>query len=76
MDCLTIGQLVSHFRVTRATLNHALVTYGPEPACRIGAYRVWTSDQLARIERSLAISASKRTRPVAALESQHQGAAM
>ena len=61
-NLLTIGQLQSHFGVSRAVLDHAVRTYGPEPVGRIAVARVWPREQLCAISESLQASASRRTR--------------
>ncbi len=57
---LTIGDIADRLKVSRRRLDYALVTYHIAPAFRAGITRLWSEDDLPRIQSALARIASNR----------------
>lgn len=58
---LTAREVCAHFGTRYHILNYAVREFGPEPASRVGAVRLWSSDQLPQLAESLAKTASRST---------------
>lgn len=61
MTTFTLHDLARETNESLHVLNHALHTYGPEPAKRIGNIRLWDRSQLPTIRQSLQRTAARST---------------
>lgn len=59
---LTITDLCKLVGARRHVVRHAIETYGPEPAGRVGMTRYWNADDLPTIRESLAKSDAELAR--------------
>ena len=57
---LTLGQMADRLGVPQHRAKYALTQYGIRPTGRVGILRVWSEDDLPRLERALAEIASHR----------------
>ncbi len=59
-DCLTLGQIADRLGVTSHRIAYAVTQYNIHPSGRVGILRVWSIEDLPRIESALKRIADNR----------------